>query len=238
MKDSTAVINYEDYSLDIKCANPQQLSTTVGVLGRLIGLTKEFNRNVSPAPKCVVDVGANVGSYSIMFHKTFPEAKIISIEPSSYNMPYLKHNCACIPDNEILQIALGDVRGRVEIAMPTEDQRVLMNDFPTSHTGCLSIYGQSDNLREEVDIYPLDELNIQRPVGFIKIDTEGYEQQVLRGARKIIREDSPVLLVEVHEPKGFGRVRMQRISDVSGRSLITFVCNSVEPGSSVMSSLT
>jgi transposase-like protein len=42
-----------------------------------------------------------------------------------------------------------------------------------------------------------------------------------------------VMAVEVLSPKGFGRVRMRRIPDVSGDSLISFVCDAVEPGAVV-----
>ncbi len=51
-----------------------------------------------------------------------------------------------------------------------------------------------------------------------------------RGAE---RKSLVVIAIEVHEPKGFGRVRMQRIPDASEGSLIPFVCNSVEPGSTI-----
>ncbi len=43
-----------------------------------------------------------------------------------------------------------------------------------------------------------------------------------------------LIAVDVHEPMGFGRVRMQRISDASGESLIPFACKNVEPGSVVI----
>lgn len=43
-----------------------------------------------------------------------------------------------------------------------------------------------------------------------------------------------VIAVEVHKPKGFGRIRMQRIPDASARTLIPFVNNSVVPGSTVL----
>ena len=51
-----------------------------------------------------------------------------------------------------------------------------------------------------------------------------------RGADK---KEIVVIAVEIKEPKGFGRVRMQRIPDVSGASLVPFVSNVVEPGSEV-----
>ena len=42
-----------------------------------------------------------------------------------------------------------------------------------------------------------------------------------------------VIVIEVLSPKGFGRVRMQRVEDVSGVSLVPFVCAAVESGSGV-----
>jgi len=43
-----------------------------------------------------------------------------------------------------------------------------------------------------------------------------------------------LIAVEVHEPMGFGRVRMQRVSDAGGDSLIPFVCKNVKPGSVIV----
>ena len=199
MKDSTATINYEDRTYKIKSANPQQLGTTVGIVGRLLGLSREFNKVISPAPTSIVDVGANVGAYSLMFNYSFPGAKIVAIEPSTYNMPYLHYNCGPVPEIEISQFALGSKRGKGKLAIPSKNQKNLNNDYHETHTGCLSLYGESGNLQEEVDIFTLDELNIKRPIGLIKIDVEGHEIHVLEGARKTITEDQPALLVEVRE---------------------------------------
>ncbi len=43
-----------------------------------------------------------------------------------------------------------------------------------------------------------------------------------------------VIAVEVQEPKGFGRVRMRQIVDVSGDSLIPFICDVAEPGALIL----
>ena len=42
------------------------------------------------------------------------------------------------------------------------------------------------------------------------------------------------LSVEVFSPKGFGRVRMRRIPDVSGDSLVPFICDEVKTGSKIL----
>lgn len=43
-----------------------------------------------------------------------------------------------------------------------------------------------------------------------------------------------VIAVEIHEPYGFGRVRLRRVPDVSGASLVPFVCEMVKPMSEVL----
>ena len=52
-----------------------------------------------------------------------------------------------------------------------------------------------------------------------------------RGSEK---KEIVVIAVEVHPPKGFGRVRMRQIPDVSGGSLVPFVCDVVEKGSEIL----
>ncbi len=43
-----------------------------------------------------------------------------------------------------------------------------------------------------------------------------------------------VIAVEVHSPKGFGRVRMRHIPDVTGGSLESFVCDVAQKGSEIL----
>ena len=52
-----------------------------------------------------------------------------------------------------------------------------------------------------------------------------------RGSEK---KEIVAIAVEVHSPKGFGRVRMRRIDDVSGESLVPFVCEVAEKGSHIL----
>jgi len=199
MKDSTAIVSYDDINLDIIARNPQQLSSTLIVLGRLIGLRREFRKVLTPYPQSIVDCGANVGAYSIMFHYCFPEAEIVAIEPSEHNMKYIKHNCKDIPQIEVRKLAVGSELGMGRLAQPTQEQREMHNDFIESHTACLSLYGKSNHMVEMVEIFPLDSLDIKRPLDFIKIDTEGHDLEVLKGGENIIREDKPSILIEIYE---------------------------------------
>jgi FkbM family methyltransferase len=54
------------------------------------------------------------------------------------------------------------------------------------------------NQIKHVPVVALDSLPLRRPVRFIKMDVEGAEPQVLRGAARLLREDKPVILSELH----------------------------------------
>ncbi len=76
----------------------------------------------------------------------------------------------------------------------------------------------------------------ERLHGRVEVDETyvgGPEQGGKRG-RGVESKEIVVIAVEVHSPKGFGRIRMQRIPDVSGVSLVPFVRDVVESGSEIL----
>jgi hypothetical protein len=63
----------------------------------------------------------------------------------------------------------------------------------------------------------LDEFRLPHPVRFIKMDVEGAEPQVLRGAERILKEDRPVILSELHP------TQLQRVSGVTADEFLAEV---------------
>lgn len=76
----------------------------------------------------------------------------------------------------------------------------------------------------------------ERLQGHIEVDETyvGGSKTGGKRGRGVENKDIVVVAVEVHHPKGFGRVRMKRVPDVSGKSLIPFICDVVEPGSTIL----
>ena len=75
-----------------------------------------------------------------------------------------------------------------------------------------------------------------RLCGRIEVDETyvgGSEKGGKRG-RGAGKKEIVVIAVEVHSPKGFGRVRLRRVPDVSGASLVPFVCDVAEAGSEIL----
>ncbi len=70
--------------------------------------------------------------------------------------------------------------------------------------------------------------------GRVEVDETyvGGEEEGVSG-RYTDKKAVVVVAIEVHEPKGFGRVRLRQVPDVSGDSLVPFVCDVVVPDSVV-----
>ncbi len=102
------------------------------------------------------------------------------------------------------------------------DRRVLpLNSAcEAKHATGTVINGEQDNLGQtrivtpptglgaEVAIIPLDALELTAPVKLIKIDVEGMEADVLRGATRILKEDGPVIYAEAHDDKSLAEMSM------------------------------
>jgi transposase-like protein len=75
----------------------------------------------------------------------------------------------------------------------------------------------------------------ERLAGHVEVDETyvGAPEEGGKRGRGAANKEIIAIAVELHTPKGFGRVRMRRIPDVSGASLIPFVCDFVEPGSEI-----
>ena len=75
----------------------------------------------------------------------------------------------------------------------------------------------------------------QRLFGSVEVD-ETYVGGAKGGkqGRGAENKEIVVIAVEVLRPKGFGRIRMRRIPDVSGDSLVPFICDMAEPGTEIL----
>ena len=131
----------------------------------------------------VVDVGANIGYYLLLFEKYIgSEGEVICIEPSVENLPELKKN---IEINRFVNVKLFDVA-------------IGMDDGTTGlRVGINSGVVEKNQGSYQVALRKLDSL-VTDKVDFLKIDVEGYEGQALKGAQEILNRDKPILFLEIH----------------------------------------
>ena len=143
-----------------------------------------FLENVKPG-SVVVDVGANIGFYSIMSALlSRPAGQVHCFEPTNKFFALLEKNYSLngLSTTLLNKVALGD--HRTEISILVGEQTAHVSD---------SIGG------EKVEQITLDEYfsRFDRGPDLIKIDVDGHEFPILKGAKKTINEFKPLLCVEV-----------------------------------------
>ena len=141
----------------------------------------------------VVDVGANIGTHAVPFAKLVgPEGEVHAFEPQRLSYQMLCANAALNGRTNIhaRQSGLSDIPGEVRVPMPDLQVGGNFGNFQ------LEAHQQG----ECVSVVTLDSLSFSR-VRLLKIDVEGMEAKVLRGGRKLIARDKPVILVENNIPE-------------------------------------
>ena len=142
----------------------------------------------------VIDVGANIGTHSVFFSKKVaPGGQVYALEPQRIIFEFLSANLAMNGLTNVIPLQVGAGDCLAEAIIPVLDPSVAHN------FGNLNIEGHSAG--ELVKVLPLDALELKR-CNLIKIDTEGMELKVLRGAQKTIRDCRPYLFVENNGREG------------------------------------
>lgn len=136
------------------------------------------------------DIGANVGCISLeIAHKTGVSVFSFEPQPRLARMIAISAKLNGLEKLTVFSAAVGERSGRVMLNIPAHSVHASL--APTS----------GHSLAVEVPMVTLDELvESQRlpPPNVIKVDVEGAEFQVLRGARRILQAYAPILLVEAN----------------------------------------
>jgi len=141
---------------------------------------------VDPA-RNAVDVGANKGTYSFELARLCP--RVDSYEPNPAMRFFLTR---LAPANVVVHdAAVSDRAGTADLGVPIRGQRH-SNNIGTLDVGAL----EGEFTTVSVRTVRLGDEALEN-VGFIKIDVEGLEDQVLAGAEPLLARDRPVLLVEM-----------------------------------------
>jgi FkbM family methyltransferase len=146
-----------------------------------------FDQLVKPG-HIVIEVGANIGSHTVHLGRLVgPNGAVVAIEPQRALFYLL---CANLALNEQFQVrALHAAAGAAvgSIRVPVLDHRAPLN------FGGLSLTGLDTG--DQIPLVTLDSFDLPS-VRLLKIDVEGMEIEVLRGASQLIARHRPILYVE------------------------------------------
>ncbi len=178
--------------------------------GTFDGFMFDYLKNVPLKGKTVLDVGAHIGYHTLMFADMVgDEGKVYAFEPNQINRERLQANLGKNPDLarrvEVLDIALSDKDGEQEFnfSPDIENGQSSGSYLSGAHTPFTpEEYQAMDFQKTTVRTVRVDNLGdaLGQPVrpDVLKIDVEGAEWLVLGGAGRVLAEDKPLLLVEVH----------------------------------------
>ncbi len=129
---------------------------------------------ITLAPDMVVmDVGANIGDFTLQAAARCPRGRVIAVEPVTEHVEALKRNIELngFSNIEVLQLALGDVEGQSEIHVAG-----------LASSGTFARPGTRSEMVRKASLSTLmKELAIER-LDLLKLDCEGAEWQILAGA--------------------------------------------------------
>jgi FkbM family methyltransferase len=134
----------------------------------------------------VLDVGANVGQFGASLRGQGYRGKIVSFEPVSTVYESLAAATAADPNWDINNFALGRQTGQamINVSVSSEFSSIL----PSTRAAMRYTDRAAVTRTETIEVRQLDDI---RPNALgntlLKIDTQGYERQVLEGARSLLR---------------------------------------------------
>lgn len=140
-----------------------------------------------------VDVGAHKGSFAWGLSRAVPRGKVVAFEPQPALAEYVRSACSRwgLQNVVVEHSGVSEFSGRLTLAIPGTgiSHGASFEPVIRETKKCQTI---------EVPTYSLDDYfaNETRRIGAIKIDVEGHELSVLRGATRLIQEHAPLIVCE------------------------------------------
>jgi FkbM family methyltransferase len=161
--------------------------------------------------ECVVDVGANFGVYTAAVAGAVGGGgRVVAFEPTGNTAAFLRRtlDLNALTQVELVQAALSDHRGQALLEIGDSPELNALTSEPAP--------GRAS---EQVELLVLDDELRGRgihDVALLKIDAEGHELQVGRGARAMLRESEPLVLFEI---KHGGQIDLRLLDELVATGL-------------------
>jgi FkbM family methyltransferase len=143
-------------------------------------------KKLVPRGKAAIDAGANIGTYSYFLRNL--ASVVYAYEP---NPDLAERLVKLMPTVQVRKVGLSDSNHELILKVPVDRSGRLLHEL-----GSVGQTFEQETRDFRVTCVTIDSENLQN-VGFIKIDVEQHEREVLRGALATIKRSRPLLLIEV-----------------------------------------
>lgn len=150
----------------------------------------------------IYDIGANNCEYSIIFNKIFPSAKIFAFEPNPYLCDQAKKKLKKANTIKIIMNAVGNNNKTMKIKIE-KNSPLTTSLAEINHNSKTSKIKKFLNQKNKLEIIKIKMLRIDNFIkknklpDFIKIDVEGYEEEVLKGMKNNLKKIK-MIMIEFH----------------------------------------
>lgn len=169
---------------------------------------ESLSRLIKPTDT-LVDLGSNIGFYSLALSKMVPDGEVYAIEADPYNFSRLTENLSLNPDIENikpLNIGISDKREVLTLGINDEGNRG-GNSFLKKNSP-VTVDVQCDSLNQVLND------NGVSNIGFLKIDIEGFEYKVLHHYFKNSSSDLYPRLILAEHNKSIKEVNLNELIDL------------------------
>jgi FkbM family methyltransferase len=196
VRGGTLIFALDEYRGDFEIGAKSDLSKAIMFSGSFEPQFAKLCVDHLPRDRDAVDVGANVGLYSVLIAKLI-SGRVLAIEPTRQAFELLTRN---LERNDVGtkvicdQAVASDSRGETFITVCIGREEYSTVGSP--HEAADGVETEQQRVRAVTIDDECERLGLIP--GFIKIDVEGFEYQVLKGALNTLRKHRPVLLIEVN----------------------------------------
>lgn len=156
-------------------------------------ITRMQHAGVKPAT--VIDVGANVGQFAVAASRLFEDATVYPIEPDPKTVEILRQNVGVETAKNILNTAIGEDVGTAVLHVNSDSQVSSLLELGSDRVESYPNSTVVENIT--VQLNTLDalflEAELQEPI-LLKIDAQGFEDKVVKGATQLLKRVSWVLI--------------------------------------------